>query len=143
MSRENPFLRPGDTPQQSGGRFENFWAKLLGVKPQRGSGNQWTAPMDVGDGSILWSLKFSTKDVLRFGSKRMKDLMREIESHTKGSDTIPAVATRDEDGQTWVTFRADDFIRMCETGAYKYIVPSKAEQKRARSKVPTLLRDDP
>jgi hypothetical protein len=90
VSRPNPFARPGETPQQTGGRFEAFWAKLLGTEPTIGSGNQWTAPMDVGDGKILWSLKHSSKDTLRWGSKRVKELMGEVRCHLKGDpDVIP------------------------------------------------------
>jgi hypothetical protein len=113
VSRPNPFARPGETPQQTGGRFEAFWAKLLGTEPTIGSGNQWTAPMDVGDGKILWSLKHSSKDTLRWGSKRVKELMGEVRCHLKGDpDVIPGLALHEEDGSTWVVLSAEDFLRM-------------------------------
>jgi hypothetical protein len=142
LSRPNPFLRPGETPQQGGGRFEAFWAKLLGTEPTIGSGNQWTAPMDVGDGKLLWSLKHSSKDTLRWGSKRVKELMGEIRAHLKGEpSTIPALAVHEDDGSTWVVLAAEDFLRMVQQGNHQYVTPSRGEQKRLRSRVPALLRD--
>jgi hypothetical protein len=52
------------------------------------------------------------------------------------------VATNDEFGNAFVTLRADDFIRLMSTGNYKYIEPSKGEQKRLRSRIPALLREE-
>lgn len=140
------FKRPGETPQSDGFRFEKFFADLLGVEPTKGSGSQWTAKMDIADGSILWSLKHSAKDLLRFGQYRMRDLIREAEQAINGQggvggSTIPAVATS-EDGVAYVTFRAEDFLRMAEKGDFKYIVMSKGAQKRARSRIPAILRDE-
>jgi len=43
----NPFRRPGESPQVAGNRFERFWARVFGVEPTRGSGNQWFAKLDV------------------------------------------------------------------------------------------------
>jgi len=140
--RPNPFARPGDDAQRTGRRFEPFWAKLFGREPTRGSGNQWTMPMDVGDGHILWSLKYSEHVVLRFGPTTMKALMQEIDRHTRGDGTVSGVATHGEDGETYVTLRSEDFIRMCQTGSYQYITPTRGAQKMARAKLPALLRDD-
>lgn len=147
MSRPNPFKRVGETAQKTGMRFEKFWANLLGVEPTRGSGSQWTARMDVGDGSILWSLKHSERGVLRFDQYRMAELMKECESAINGQggvggSILPGIATHGEDGQAFVTFRADDFIRLMQTGDYKYIEPSKGESKRMRARIPALLRDE-
>jgi hypothetical protein len=144
----NPFLRPGESAQKGGFRFETFWAKIFGVEPTRGSGSQWFAKMDVGDGSVLWSLKHSARDLLRFGRYRMTDLMKECESAINGpggvgGSTVPGVAIHEQEtGETFVCFRAADFQRMAQTGEYAYIVPSKGEQKRIRSRLPALLRED-
>jgi hypothetical protein len=140
------FKRPGESPQKTGFRFEKFWASILGVTPTRGSGSQWTAKMDVSDGSILWSLKHSSVDRLRFGKLTMKDLMRECEEAINGNggiggSAIPGVATSEQEEQ-FVTFRAADFARLAQSGDFQYLVASKGEQKRSRSKIPALLRDD-
>jgi hypothetical protein len=41
-----------------------------------------------------------------------------------------------------VIFEADDWLRMSQTGDIHYMTPSKGEQKRARSRIPALLRDE-
>jgi len=142
----NPFARAGETAQKTGRRFEAFWSKRLGVEPQKGSGNLWYAPMDVGDGAMLWSLKFSEQDELRFGKYRMKDLIREVEGHINGQggmggSTIPAVATS-EGSEVFVSLRAEDFLRIIKSDAVAYLPPSRGEQKRARARVPALLREE-
>ena len=140
MSR-SPFERPGDTPQETGRRFEKFWAKFFGTDPQRGSGNIWHMPLDVGTIKLIFSLKFSRKDTLKFGDRRIKELFREIDR--AADDRTGAIAVYGEpDGEPYVIFRGHDFLRMAQSGDIHYMTPSKGEQKRARSKVPALLRDD-
>jgi len=146
--RPNPFQRPGESPQKTGFRFETFFAKLLGVEPTKGSGNQWTAKLDLKAASFLMSLKFSTKDVLRFGSYRMRDLLRETDQAINGQggvggSTIGVVVTHEqESGLTFITMNADDFLRMIQSGDIEYVVASKGVQKRARAKIPALLREE-
>jgi hypothetical protein len=133
--------RPGETPQKAGGRFEKLWASVLGVKPQKGSGNSWFAKLDVADGSITWSLKFTTKPSFTI----TKELLREAEQaiYTNGSNSLPGLAIAFDDGdEVVVVLKASDFVRILSTGAAKYIVPSKGEAKRQRSQIPALLRDN-
>lgn len=140
---DNPFLkRAGETAQQSGRRFEKFWARLFGVEPVKGSGSLWYAKMDVGDGAILWSCKYT--DAASFSLT--KDLMREVEKAINapggsGGSTLPGIATS-LDGEVFVTLRAEDFLRIFKAEDARYIVPSRAEQKRNRARTPSLLRDD-
>jgi hypothetical protein len=91
------FSRVGESAQKTGNRFEIFWAKFFGEKPVKGSGNQWTMPLDVGTIAILFNLKFSTKDVLRFGKYRVADLLKETLEATKSSDRTGAVAIHEEE----------------------------------------------
>jgi hypothetical protein len=143
MARPNPFQRPGETPQKTGTRFERFFAKLLGVEPVRGSGNQWHAPLDVGTIAILFNLKWSAKDVLRFGRYQIWELFRETREATKSGDKTGAIVLHEEStGKTYVIFEADDWLRMSQTGDITYLTPSKGEQKRARSRIPALLRGE-
>ena len=141
VSSTSPFERPGETPQETGRRFEKFFAKLFGREPQRGSGNIWHMPLDVGSIALLFSLKFSTKDKLRWGSTSVRDLFKEID---RAADSrTGALAIHEQlTGETYVVFRANDFLRMSQSGDIHYMTPSKGEQKRARSKVPSLLRED-
>lgn len=134
------FGRPGDTPQTEGRRFEKFWAKFFGREPIKGSGNQWHMPMDVGSIAILFNLKHSREDKLRFGKYRVLDLLRETQA-AAGMDKVGAVVTS-EDGEVIISFKGEDFLRIAQTGDIHYITPSKGEQKRSRSKIPSLLRDE-
>lgn len=143
----NPFLRPGESAQKGGFRFETFWAKFFGTEPTKGSGSQWFAKLDVSTTAILFSLKHSANDVLKFGRYRLKDLFRETDEAVNGpggvgGSTVGAVAIHEEEtGEIYVIFRGSDFLRMAQTGDIHYIVPSKGSQKRSRAKIPALLRD--
>lgn len=138
---QGPRRRPGESSQKHGTRFEKFWAKIFGVEPTRGSGNQWFAKLDVGDGSILWSCKHTDSESFSMTKK----LMREAEDAINGpggvgGTTLPGIATS-LDGDVYVTLRAEDFLRIVQSDAVTYVTPSMGAQKRARSKIPALLRD--
>ena len=142
----NPFQRPGDDPQKEGRRFEAFWAAFLGKEPTRGSGNQWHSKLDVGSAQILMNLKHSRDGILRFSKYRMKDLFKETQDAITGQggvggETIGAVVTS-EDGEIYITFKGHDFLRMAQSGDIQYIVATKGEQKRMRSRIPALLREE-
>lgn len=133
--------RPGESPQQSGRRFERFWSALFGVKPQKGSGNTWIAKLDVADGSITWSCKFTSHDSFSMS----KELLHEVDEgiYKNGDDSIPGIAVALDDGaETVVVLRAADFLRLLASDAAKYITPTKSAQKRTLAKIPNLLRDD-
>jgi len=137
-----PRRRPGESSQKAGTRFEKFWAKVFGVEPTRGSGNQWHAKLDVGDGSNLWSCKHTDAASFSLSTK----LMREAEAAINGpggvgGKTLPGIAVS-LDGEVYVTLRAEDLLRLLASDGAQYIVPSKGDQKRSRSKIPALLRDD-
>ena len=132
--------RPGESPQKSGRRFEGFFAKLFGTEPRRGSGNQWVAPLDVADGKILWSLKWTTHESMSIS----KALLHEADEavHRDGNNAIPGIAMSIDSGaEVVVAMRWSDFARLLAQDHARYIVPSKGEQKRARSRVPAILRD--
>jgi hypothetical protein len=138
----NPFQRAGETQQKTGTRFERMWAKLFGVDVQKGSGSVWYAKMDVGDGSILWSCKHTGNASFSLSKALMKEAEDAINAPGGvGGSTLPGLATS-LDGEVFVTLRAEDFMRIFKADNHRYIVPSKGEQKRTRSKIPALLRDD-
>ena len=136
------FQRPGEKPQKTGRRFETFWASVFGVKPVKGSGALWYAKLDVADGgSILWSCKHTDDASFRVS----KALFREAEDAVigqggVGGDTIPGLAVS-VDGEVIVALKAEDFLRMFKKNV-KWIEPTKSEQKRARSKIPSILREE-
>jgi hypothetical protein len=93
--------------------------------------------MDIADGRIVWSCKWTSKRSFAITAS----LFKEVEDHIRGGKEIPGLAT-EVDGEKYVTLRAEDFVRICQSGDYKYIVPTKGEQKRSRSKIPSILRED-
>jgi hypothetical protein len=133
--------RPGETPQAAGRRFERFWASVFGREPTAGSGNTWRVKMDVGDGSITWSCKFTSHRSATIS----KEMLRECEEgvHKNGDNSIPGIAIALDDGSDIVVIlKKEDFERLMSLENARYIVPSKAVQKRAISRTPSLLRED-
>lgn len=136
------FKRPGESPQQTGRRFEKFWAACFGVRPTRGSGNQWHAKMDVGDGAILWSCKHSDADSFRFSKELMQEAQRAVDGPGGvGGNTLPGVAVS-VGGEAYAVLRVEDLLRLLASPQARYMTPSKGDQKRSRAKLPALLRDD-
>ena len=129
--------RPGATPQEEGRRFEPFWARFFGVEPTRGSGNQWSAPLDVGDVGFLFSLKETQAESFRVS----RELMREVERQISGN-RIPGMAVAIDGGEIFVTLRGEDFLRLINSDQARYVTPSRGAQKRSRAKIPEILRDD-
>lgn len=133
-------MKQDKTAQERGRIFEKTFAKLLGAKPQKGSGSLWFAKLDIADGVILWSLKLTDKK--SFSLK--KSLMREVDQaiHGQGGiggDVIPGVAVS-VDGEEYVVLRAQDFLGLVTEGV-KYAPMDKAESKRARAGIPAILRE--
>jgi hypothetical protein len=113
------------------------------VEPTRGSGNQWFAPLDVGDVRFLFSLKDTGAESFRVS----KGLMREVEVAVNGpggtgGDVVPAVATAIEHSEVFVTLRGEDFLRLINSDEARYVTPSRGAQKRARAQIPEILRDE-
>lgn len=131
-----PPRRPGETPQKGGRRFENFWAKVFGREPTKGSGNVWYVELDVGDGTITWECKLTDAESYSITKKLFSKMEGEIKS-----GSIPGLATA-VNGEVFCTLRAEDLLRLLGSDAAKYVVPSKGDQKRNRSKIPALLREE-
>jgi len=133
--------RPGDSPQKSGRRFERLWAKVFGTEPQAGSGNQWFAKLDVADGSITWSLKWTSHESLSLSKKLLQEADKAI--YENGDNSIPGIAMAIDNGaEVVVAMRASDFLRLIQSDQARYITPTKGEQKRRLAGTPTLLRDE-
>jgi hypothetical protein len=116
------------------------FAKLFGVEPTKGSGNLWFAKLDVGDGAITFSCKWTSKPSFSV----TKDLLREADNavYQNGDNSIPALAISVDNGaETLVVLRASDLLRILASDSAQYIVPTKAAQKRAKSLLPGILRD--
>lgn len=124
-----------NTPQEDGYDFEERFGSVLGVRPTRGSGNQWHAKMDLGDGSVLVSCKHT-----RAGSFRVtKSHLREIQSYCTG--TQEPVEAIDVDGEVYIVQRAEDWLAARTTTEGRFLEPSRAEIKRRTARIPSLLRE--
>jgi hypothetical protein len=133
--------RPNERPQDAGRRFESFWAKIFGVKPTPGSGNGWRVKLDVADGSIIWSCKYTIHRSITI----TKELLHEAQdaAHNNGDNSIPGIAIALDDGDmVIVAMEASDFIRLLTTDSGPYIKPTKADEKRLRAGIPAILRED-
>lgn len=129
---------PRGKEQQAGIDYEHKFAKIFGVVPQVGSGNQWYAKLDVGARELLCSLKHTGKDRLSVTA----DILREaIQQSTKiGSKGAIPVLGVDIAGEDFVILRTNDFAALLEEEVR--IVPvRKANAKRARAAVPQILRE--
>lgn len=128
--------QPLPSPQESGAQFEEVIADALGVKPTRGSGNQWFAKMDVATGHVLFSCKWTGSQSFRVE----KGHMREIQGHCEG-DQEPALAIS-VGGEVYVVQRAGDWLAGRTKEDSAFIEPSKADIKRLTARVPALLRGE-
>lgn len=123
------------TAQEEGYDFEGRFGAVLGVKPTRGSGNQWTAKMDLGDASVLVSCKHTQAQSFRVE----KGHLREIQSHCVGEQE-PVMAI-DVDGEIFIVQRAGDWIAGRTEEGGRFIEPSRSEIKRRTARIPALLRE--
>lgn len=129
----------GETPQDRGRSFEDEWADLFGVKPVRGSGNQWFAPLDVGDGRILWSLKHTDKDRFTITPTIIMEAIQASFGPMGSGDTQPGWALS-IGGRRFVMLEADTFLPFVTREVEPYRPPTKVEEKKARASVNRLAR---
>lgn len=123
------------TAQEKGYDFEKEFGAALGVKPTKGSGNQWFAKMDLGDSSILVSCKHTDAESFRLTAAHM----REVQAACVGEqEPVEAISVR---GEVYVVQRLGDWLAARSKPAEAaFIKPGKSAVKRATAKVPALLR---
>lgn len=129
------------TPQQLGREFEKFWAKKFGGKTTPASGAKWYSKLDVRSGRILWSLKFTSFKSFPV-TQALLDEAFDASEGMGGEGTVPALGLRiGSSDYDVVVIRRDDFIELMKSEPT--IEPTKVDERRARSRVPLLLRGDP
>jgi hypothetical protein len=95
----------------------------------------------VGDGSITWSLKWTSDESFRISKSLMKEADDGI--YQNGDNSIPGVAVAIDSGsEIIVAMRWSDFERLLAENPAGYIKPTRAEIKRAKASIPVLLRDE-
>lgn len=129
------------TPQELGREFESFWAKLFGGKTTPASGARWYSKLDVKTGQILWSLKFTSFKSFPLSQKLLDEAFDASEG-MGGEGTIPAMGLRiGSEEYDVVVLRRDDFLRLTKGEVDFQVEPTVTDIRRARSRVPILLRD--
>lgn len=129
------------TPQELGRQFETFWAKVFGGKTTPASGAKWYSKLDVKSGAgILWSLKLTSFKSFPLTQAVLDEAFDAVDA-PGGEGAIPAMGIRigSEDYDV-VVLRRDDFLRLMQE-EITFVEPTKADIKRARSRVPILLRE--
>lgn len=132
------------TPQQKGRDFERELAEELGLSLVPGSGNQWWAKLDLKGVRARWSLKYTESN--SFPLRRV-DFEEALDATTglQGDGSTSIFAVRMEGlPDDFVMMWKNDFIQM-QAGELKFVgedpTPKKSEVRRARSRVPVLMRE--
>jgi hypothetical protein len=130
------------TPQQKGRQWEDEWTGQTEGSQQINSGAVWFSKMDVSDRAFLWSCKYTDKKSFSIKASDIDEVVYAVEGPGGvGIDTMPGMAIRIADACDLVVLRKEDFLRLIQTEV-KYVEPSKQDAKRAKSKIPQLLRGD-
>lgn len=121
-------------------QFENDLAKELQMERVPGSGATWHSKLDVAGKGTRWSLKYTEKDSITISKTKVIEEALAATGGLGGTDEIPLWAFRIQDTDL-VMMRKEDFYRMVEEEV-KLIKPTKAQERRARSRVPVLMREE-
>lgn len=130
------------TPQQEGRLWEKVLAKVLGAKPQPGSGNGPLKKLDIEGTEFLASCKWTEKASLSLSDTTL----REAESAThgiSGTGAIPIHFSRVEgsDGERiYATLDIDDLLTLFQE-EIKLVTEDKASAKYRQAEIPDLFRD--
>jgi hypothetical protein len=128
------------TPQNQGRVFEKEWAERFGSKPVKGSGSFWYCKMDVDDGVIVWSLKWTSKETFSVKPGLLYETIAAIrELGLRDATPGLAVAVGGRTPEIFTILLADDMIHALTMEA-PYIVPTKDEARRQGAAIPALLR---
>jgi hypothetical protein len=122
-----------------GTEFEHDLARELGLQRVPGSGNRWFAKLDIRGRGTRWSLKATDDNGFRVDEGMLDEAINACES-IGGTGETPVWAVRIRAGD-FIIMRADDWIRFMKEESFS-IPQTKSEERRARSKVPQLLREE-
>ncbi len=135
---------PQDLTSQAKGRLlEDEWAKETEGSKQVNSGSVWFSKLDTTDKKFLWSVKYTDKKSFSVKQDDIKEVVDAVEGPGGvGLDKMPAMMVRiGSPDYDIVILRKEDFLRLA-TKDVEYLEPSKQNIKRARSRVPQLLRGE-
>lgn len=132
------------TPQEEGRRFEEEIAKEFGLKVVPGSGNQWYAKLDVYGKGARWSMKYTAAQSYRLTQEDLTEAYVATQG-ISGDGSVPLMMLRiGEPEFDVVVMRKPDFVSF-QAGELQLIgtdTPKAGDQRRARARVPVLLRNN-
>lgn len=131
--------------QDEGREFEKELADELGLSVVPGSGNQWYSQLDLIGRGVRWSLKYTREKSFRLTQEDVREAVVATQG-VSGDGSIPLWAVRlGTEEYDLIIMRKNDFLLMQE-GELTLIgndePPKKSEIRRARSRVPILLREE-
>jgi hypothetical protein len=134
-------MKKNNSPQQEGRNFEGRFKKTYRGNKQPGSGNGVFYKLDIKDSKFLWSLKWTSKKSFSIKSEDFKEVNDEVYGPGGlGIEYVPGLALELE-GEVYAVVKMNDLSRLLEEGVKVY-APDKNAQKRAKAKIPSLLRQD-
>lgn len=127
-----------------GTTFEEDLAKEFGITRVPGSGNQFQSKLDIQGKGAKWSLKATEKKSIRFTQETVDEAVDACFG-LNGDGSIPVWALRLETPEyDLIVLRKEDF-KALQKGELQLIGEEKGKEKvnerRLRSKTPSLLRD--
>ena len=130
-------------PQELGRRFEKEIADEFGLQQTPASGALWFSKLDVVGFSSRWSCKFTEKRSFRLSQDEIEEAIRAC-TGVGGDGTIPVWALRiGNERYDLVMMRKEDFKLLLQKDISPGIQETgKSAQKRRRSEIPILLRED-
>lgn len=129
------------TPQEEGRQFERDLAEEFGIQNVPGSGSVWHSKLDLKGNVARWSLKFTGKEQFPISYADILEALNACYG-LGGDGATPLWAVRIPAGD-FIIMTKDDF-KALQYGDVKIINQEKPalEQRKAKAKMPELLRDD-
>lgn len=127
--------------QNLGLKFEEELASEFGLDRVPGSGSTWHSKLDLKGNNARWSLKATDKFRWPISARDIYEA-KERCLGLGGDGATPIWAARIQ-GEDYIVLRKEDF-KLLQAGEIKFINQnkSKSSQREARSRVPSLLREE-
>lgn len=133
----------GQTAQERGRDFEREWAKRVGARQHKGSGNYYLQPLDASNRArYLWSCKHTDNEVIRITLDDIREVVRAVDGPGGlGGETQPVMALS-INGEQFVLQRANEWLdEHTEDAKVEFIKPDKQTERLARRNVSPLFRE--
>lgn len=133
----------GRTAQEKGRDFERRWARKVGAKAHKGSGNYYLWRLDASNKArYLWSCKHTDNKAIRITLDDIREVINAVEGPGGiGGNTKPIMAISINE-EEFVLQRANDWLDEHTEGAkVQFIKPDKEAEKIATRNTSPLFRE--